>query len=612
MKEEIIQEKVVIKFAGDSGDGIQLAGSQFANNTAMEGYDLITFPDFPAEIRAPQGTVAGVSGYQLHFGSVEIDTPGDICDVLVVMNAAALKSNLRFINHDSIVIADISGFDTKNLKLSGQDTQSNPLVDLKRIVKEVYEVDVTKLTSIALADAPIDAKDKDRCKNMFILGIIYWLYERKIDDTVRYLEEKFARKEALRDANILALKKGFHYGEITEIFHNNIKVQPASLEKGNYRSINGNEAIGIGLICAAGKAQLPLYYGTYPITPASDILHFLAKKEREYGIKVFQAEDEIAAVCSAIGASFGGSLAVCGTSGPGMALKTEAIGLAISLELPLVIFNIQRAGPSTGMPTKTEQSDLLQAIYGRNGEAPLPVLAPATSADCFQIAYQACKIAIEHMTPVIVLSDLFLANGTEPWLFPSYDELASIQHRKMDSASADSYQPYKRDIDLVRSWAVPGTKNLEHRIGGLEKQNVSGSVSYDGENHHQMIQIRAEKVQKIAKLIPKQIVDLGSEEGGIAIVGWGSTYGSIRTVTKDLLVEHQKVSHIHIRYLFPFPENLGELLRKFDKIIVAEVNNGQLIKLLREAFLIDAVGFNQVKGQSLNVQDLKNEIIKHL
>ena len=612
MKEEIEKVKVVIKFAGDSGDGIQLAGTQFANNTAQHGYDLITFPDFPAEIRAPLGTVAGVSGYQMHFGSVEIDTPGDICDVLVVMNAAALKNNLQYLNKDSIVIADTSGFDSKNLKLAGYDVAANPLEDVKNQVKEVYSIDVTKLTSIALATAPIDAKEKDRCKNMFILGVIYWLYERELDDTISYLIEKFAKKEAIRDANILALQKGFHYGETTEIFHVHYKVGKASLKSGNYRSINGNEAVSIAMICAASKAGLPLFYGTYPITPASDILHFLAKKEKEYAIKVFQAEDEIAAICSAIGASFGGSLATCGTSGPGMALKTEAIGLAISMELPLVIINVQRSGPSTGMPTKTEQADLLQAVYGRNGEAPLPVLAPSTPSDCFQIAYEACKIALEHMTPVIILSDLFLANGTEPWLFPKYDELPIITNKIIKNSNDTTYLPYKRDANLVRDWAIPGTKNLEHRLGGLEKQQEVGTVSYDGENHHIMVKTRASKIQKIAPLIPLQKIDLGNENADMVIVGWGSTYGSIRTVTKELLAENKSIAHIHIKYLFPFPTNLEHLLKGFKKVIVPEINNGQLIKLIREQFLIDAIPFNQIKGQPLKVEDLKEAILKNI
>lgn len=612
MKQEIEKVKVVIKFAGDSGDGIQLTGTQFANNTALHGYDLITFPDFPAEIRAPLGTVAGVSGYQMHFGSVEIDTPGDMCDVLVVMNAAALKNNLKYINKDTIIIADTSGFDAKNLKLSGYGVDAIPLEDIKDKVKDVYPIDVTKLTTIALTDAPIDAKEKDRCKNMFILGIIYWLYERDLDDTIHYLKDKFAKKEAIRDANILALQKGFHYGETTEIFHAHYKVNHATLKQGNYRSINGNEAVSIALICAATKAQLPLFYGTYPITPASDILHFLAKKEKDYELKVFQAEDEIAAICSAIGASFGGSLATCGTSGPGMALKTEAIGLAISMELPLVIINVQRSGPSTGMPTKTEQADLLQAVYGRNGEAPLPVLAPSSPSDCFQVTYDACKIALEHMTPVIVLSDLFLANGTEPWLFPTFEELESIQNKLIQSSENDVYLPYKRDEDLVRSWAVPGTKNMEHRLGGLEKQQEAGTVSYDGENHHIMIKTRAAKIQKITQFIPDQKIDLGDEKAKVAIVGWGSTYGSIRTVTKELLAENKSVAHIHIKNLFPFPQNLESLLKRFDKIIVPEINNGQLIKLIREQFLIDAIPFNQIKGQPLKVADLKEELLKHI
>jgi 2-oxoglutarate ferredoxin oxidoreductase subunit alpha len=591
---------------------MQLVGNQFTYNTAHLGHDLATFPDFPAEIRAPQGTLAGVSGFQIHFGSVEIDTPGDVYDVLVVMNAAALKNNIKSTNSDTIIIADISGFDSKNLKLAGHLADDKPLDEIKEKVKVVYEIDITKLTSIALAESSIDAKDKDRCKNMFALGVVYWLYERDLDETIQYINEKFSKNSSLKDANILTLQKGFHFGETTEIFHNRFHVLKAKQQKGNYRGINGNEALGIALICAGAKSNLPLYFSTYPITPASDILHFLAKKEKEYHIKVFQAEDEISAISSAIGASFGGSLAVCSTSGPGMALKTEALGLAVSMELPLVVCNIQRAGPSTGMPTKTEQTDLLQAVYGRNGEAPLPVLAASSPSDCFYMTYEACRIAIEHMTPVILLSDLFLANGTEPWLYPKFEDLKPINNKKINSTQQEVFLPFSRDENLVRNWAIPGTKNLEHRIGGIEKQQDTGSVSYDGDNHQKMIQIRAEKVNKIAQFIPNQDVELGEKTGDIAIVGWGSTYGSIRTVTKELLNEDKSIAHIHIKYLHPFPSNLKELLSGYKKVLVAEINNGQLVKLIREQFLIDAIPFNQIKGQPIKVSDLKSEILKQL
>lgn len=607
---KIHQDHLVIKFAGDSGDGMQLTGNQFTTNTAQGGYDLATFPDFPAEIRAPLGTVAGVSGFQIHFGSTEIDTPGDTYDVLIAMNAAAFSANFKNVKQGGTIIADISGFDKKNLKLAGYAEDASLLVNSSTSTFTFFEVDITKLTIASLEGIEMDPKDKDRSKNMFVLGLVYWLYDRELQSTLSFIEEKFAKNEALRNANLLALKAGYHYGETAELFTNKYELQKAIQPAGDYRGISGNEALSIGLMVAAAKAKLPLFFATYPITPASDILHFLAKQTKDFNVQTFQAEDEIAAVCAAIGASFGGQLAVSSTSGPGMALKTEALGLAVSLELPLVICNIQRAGPSTGMPTKTEQADLLQALYGRNGEAPLPVIAAFSPSDCFETAFEAARIALEHMTPVILLSDLYLANGSEPWRYPTFDELDDIK-TKLIQSSAEKFEPYARDENLVRNWAVPGVKSLEHRIGGLEKQDGTGNVSYDGDNHHAMVKLRAARIEKIADLIPLQNISLGADDADIAIVGWGSTNGSIRTVVKELIAENKSVAHIQVKYLNPFPKNLGALLKRFKKVIVPEINNGQLVKIIREKYLIDAIPYNKIKGQPLNIQELKDEILKH-
>lgn len=605
---KVNKDHVVIKFAGDSGDGMQLTGNQFAMNTALRGHDIATFPDFPAEIRAPQGTLAGVSGFQIHFGSIEIDTPGETYDVLVAMNAAALKVNLRGLKKGGMIIADIDGFDKKNLKLSGYGEGMDPLSDMDPADYQVFRVAITKLTLEALKDMPINPKDKDRSKNMFVLGLIFWLFDRDLEKTLGFLESRFSKDPQTKDANIATLKAGYHFGETAEIFKGQYSIAAADLPHGVYRSIVGNEAIGLGLVTAAAKAGVRLFYGTYPITPASDMLHFLAK-QKKYGVYTFQAEDEIAAVCSAIGASFGGNLGACGTSGPGMALKAEAIGLAVSLELPLVICNVQRAGPSTGLPTKTEQSDLMQAVFGRNGEAPVPVLAPHSPSDCFDVAYQAASIAMEHMTPVIVLSDLFLANGAEPWKYPAFNDLPVIRLPHFN-ASSNAFRPYDRNEELVRQWAVPGVAGKEHRVGGLEKEDGTGNVSYDPDNHDKMVKIRAERINLLQKKIPAQKIELGEEIGDLAIVGWGSTYGSIRTVTKELIAEGYKVSHIHVRYLYPFPANLGEVLSKFKKVVIPEVNNGQLVRMIRDRYLIDAIAYNRIKGQPLASAEMKSELLK--
>ncbi len=605
-----IEEKqnVVIKFAGDSGDGMQLVGTQFTNNTASIGHDLGTFPDFPAEIRAPQGTIPGVSGFQIHFGSTEVYTPGDTCDLLVAMNAAALKSNLHNVKKGGILILNTSGFDSRNLKLSGYDI--NPLDDDQLSTYLVYKIDITKLTREALLNIEMGVREKDRSKNMFVLGFIYWLYNRNPENTIHFIERKFKDKSDVREANIKALKVGYNYGDITEAFSSRFKVKPAKMSPGTYRSITGNPALALGLVAAAKKTGLQLFYGTYPITPASDVLHELAKY-KNFGVKTFQAEDEIAAICSTIGAAFGGNLGITGTSGPGLALKAEAIGLAVMLELPLVILNVQRAGPSTGLPTKTEQSDLLQAVYGRNGECPMPVISASTPSSCFDVAYKAVKIAIEHMTPVLVLSDGYIANGAEPWKFPKSADLENIKVDILKSKESDEkFMPYLRDENLVRKWAAPGVEGLEHRIGGLEKEENTGNVSYDPDNHQLMVKTREAKIEKIADFIPVQTVDSGENSGTVLVLGWGSTFGSIKSAVKDLIDEGYKISHAQLTYIKPFPRNLGELMSKFDRVLIPEINNGQLIKLIRDKYLIDAIGYHKIKGTPITKIELKEEILR--
>jgi len=602
------RQNVVIKFAGDSGDGMQLVGTQFTNNTASVGHDLGTFPDFPAEIRAPQGTIPGVSGFQIHFGSTEIYTPGDSYDVLVAMNSAALKSNIGNVRKGGIMILNTAGFDSKNLKLSGYET--NPLDDDQLTGYLVYKIDITKLTREALEDIEMGVRDKDRSKNMFVLGFIYWLYNRKPDNTIQFIERRFKNNPEVKEANIRALKAGYNYGDITEAFSSRFKVKPAKMAPGTYRSITGNPALALGLIAAAQKTGLQLFYGTYPITPASDVLHELAK-HKNFGVKTFQAEDEIAAICSVIGTAFGGNLGVTGTSGPGVALKAEAMGLAVMLELPLVVLNIQRAGPSTGMPTKTEQSDLLQAVYGRNGECPMPVIAASTPSSCFDIAYQAVKIAVEHMTPVMVLSDGYIANGAEPWKFPKSADLEEINVRFVKSKEAEEkFMPYLRDENLVRGWATPGSEGLEHRIGGLEKDDITGNVSYDPDNHQNMVKVREEKVEGIANFIPEQGIDSGKKKGKVLVLGWGSTYGAIKSAVTELIEEGFEVSHAHLTYIRPFPRNLGKLISQYEKVLIPEINNGQLIKLIRDKFLVDAIGFNKIKGTPITKAELREEIMK--
>ncbi len=602
---ETTLQDIVIKFAGDSGDGMQLTGSQFTNNTALMGIDLATFPDFPAEIRAPQGTLPGVSGYQLRFSSDHIFTPGDEYDVLVAMNAAALKANLKTLKKGGKIIANTDGFDAKNLRLANYPDGINPLEESSLDNYEVIKMDVTKMTREALKDITMGTKEKDRAKNMFVLGFLYWMYNRDMENTIQFLQDKFGKKAEILDSNIRALKAGYNYGDTTETFTTRYRVEKARMEPGVYRNIMGNQAVAIGLIAASQKSNLPLFLGTYPITPASDILHELSRY-KSFGIKTFQAEDEIAGITSAIGAAYGGALGVTTTSGPGMALKTEAMGLAVMLEIPLVICNIQRGGPSTGLPTKTEQSDLLQSYYGRNGECPMPVVAAATPSDCFHIVYEAVRIAVQHMTPVIFLSDGYIANGAEPWKFPSSDDLLPIEVKfKTDLGDGEEkFMPYLRDEKLVRPWAVPGTPGLEHRIGGLEKQNITGNVSYEPENHQLMIKIRQEKVDKIAQYIPDQKLDSGPEKGKILVLGWGSTYGAIKSAVAEIQAQGHAVSHAHIRYLRPFPKNLGDMLKNFDEILIPEINNGQLIKIIREQFLVDAKGYNKMMGIPITKTEL--------
>lgn len=611
-KEEILQD-VVIKFAGDSGDGMQLTGSQFTNNTALMGIDLATFPDFPAEIRAPQGTLPGVSGYQLRFSSQPVFTPGDECDVLVAMNAAALKTNLKSLKRSGRIIANTDGFDAKNLRLANYPEGVNPLDDDSLSGFEVIRMDVTKMTREALKEFTMGTKEKDRAKNMFVLGFLYWMYNRDMDSTLSFLREKFGRKDEILNSNIKALQAGYNYGDTTETFTTRYKVERARMEPGTYRSIMGNQALSYGLIAASQKSGLPLFLGSYPITPASDILHDLSKY-KAFGVKTFQAEDEIAGITSAIGASYGGALAVTTTSGPGVALKGEAMGLAVMQEIPLIVCNIQRGGPSTGLPTKTEQSDLMQAYWGRNGECPMPIIAASTPSDCFEVAYEAARIAVQHMTPVMLLSDGYIANGAEPWKFPKSEDLAPIQVSFKTSLDEGEtrFKPYQRDEKLVRPWAIPGTPGLEHRIGGLEKQDVTGNVSYDNDNHEHMVKTREAKVERIADYIPLQRIDSGADSGKILVLGWGSTYGAIKSACAELQREGKSVSHVHVRYVRPFPRNLGEIIGRFEKVIVPEINNGQLVRILRDRFLIDAIPYNKIKGVPITKTELVAEIRRHL
>lgn len=605
MKETKTLSKVTIHFAGDSGDGIQLAGAQFANTTALAGNDLSTFPDFPAEIRAPIGTTAGVSGFQINFGSEEIHTPGGRPDVLVAMNAAAYRKNINSLKPTGVVIVDPAGFDKKNLRLAGYDDEENPLAN-KPADYQFYEIEVTRLNRDAMKEVDIAPRDRDRSRNMFVLGFIYFLYNRDLEVTLNFLEEKFKHKPVVLEANTKALKAGYNYGDTIEAI-TRYRIEKAKLPPGEYRNVTGNQALALGLIAAAKKSGLELFYGSYPITPASDILHELAAR-KNYGVKTFQAEDEIAAITASIGASFGGALGVTGTSGPGMALKTEALGLAMMLELPLVVVNVQRGGPSTGLPTKTEQSDLMQAVYGRNGETPIPVIAASSPSDCFRAAFEATKMAVEHMTPVILLSDGYIANSSEPWLFPKASSLGEIKppFRTM----AGDFLPYERDEREVREWAIPGTAGLEHRLGGLEKEDKTGNVSYDPENHELMVKIRARKVDLIAKTYSQTKILQGPEKGEILVLGWGNTKGAIQVAVSQALAQGFSVAQLHLRNLNPLPEDLGDVLQNYGRILIPELNNGQLVRIIRDHYLVQTEALDKIKGQPFLAEEILERIKK--
>ncbi len=590
-----------------------MTGMQFTDTAAMLGNDLSTFPDYPSEIRAPIGTIAGVSGFQVNFGSKEIFTPGDTYDVLVAMNAAALKVDLPRLKQGGVIIANSAGFDKKNLGLANYPADVNPLEDDSLDNYIVHKMDITKLTKNCLADSGLGNKEVERSKNMFVLGLLFWMFDKSMDSTIKFINEKFAKKPDIANANIKTLNAGWDYGENTEIFNTRFKVNAAKLPTGIYRNITGNHATAIGLIAAAEKSGLPLFLGSYPITPATDILHELSKYKSN-GIKTFQAEDEIAGVCSAIGASYTGNLAITTTSGPGMALKTEAIGLATILEIPLVIINVQRGGPSTGLPTKTEQADLLMAMYGRHGESSIPVIAASSPSDCFNAAYEACRIAVEHMTPVVLLTDGYIANGSEPWRFPTEDKLKPITVKFLDkpNGAEGALLPYKRDEKLVRPWIKPGTKGLEHRIGGLEKQDETGNVSYDALNHEKMVNLRAAKIEKIADYIPLAKADTGKDKAKLLVLGWGSTYGSIKTAVRECIAEGCDVAHVHLHNINPFPKNLGEVLASYDKILIPEMNRGQLLQLIRAKYLVPAIGLPKIQGMPFTTTELKAKIVELL
>jgi 2-oxoglutarate ferredoxin oxidoreductase subunit alpha len=578
----------------------------------MLGNDVSTFPDFPAEIRAPVGTLAGVSGFQIHFASSDIHTPGDQLNTLVVMNPAALKTNIKDLEPGGILIVNEDSFETSDLKKAGYAT--NPLEDGSLAGCRVIRVPITKLNRTAVADLKLSTREADRCKNFFALGLIYWLYERSLDPTLRWLKGKFGKKPehaAVLEANTRALHAGYNYGETTEAIVVHYRVPKATIKPGKYRKITGNEAIALGLVAAAQRAGLTLVYAGYPITPASDILHQLAEYKR-FGVRTLQAEDEIAAAGAAIGASFGGALGVTATSGPGICLKSEAIGLAVMTELPMVIIDVQRGGPSTGLPTKTEQADLLQAMFGRNGECPAAIVAPCSPADCFAMTVEACRIAVRFMTPVFILSDGYLANGAEPWLIPQVEQLPKIEANFATKPNSvrdgkPAFMPYLRDERLVRPWAVPGTAGLEHRIGGIEKEDVTGNISYDPANHHHMVRTRAQKVANIANDVPELEVT-GPSEGDVLIVGWGGTYGSLLTAAQRLQRKGHKVAHAHLRYLNPMPRNTADVLKRFAKILVPELNAGQLLMLLRSRFLVDAVGLNKVQGKPFLVGEIEAKV----
>ena len=602
-------DRVSVRFAGDSGDGMQLTGNQFTTTTALVGNDLATLPDYPAEIRAPAGSLAGVSGFQIQFGSLPIYTPGDRPDVLVAMNPAALMANLPSLEPGAMILVNEDGFDKKALTKAG--LASNPLDEGDDTLDayRVYKVPITTLTRNALSDFLLTTRQKDRSKNFCALGLVYWLFERPLDHTLGWVEKKFAKRPQIVDANKAALRAGYNFGETAEMFPATYQVRKAPIAPGTYRQITGNAATALGLVAAAQLADMDLFLGSYPITPASDILHELSKHKR-FGVKTFQAEDEIAAVTATLGAAYGGALAVTSTSGPGVALKSEGIGLGVMVELPMVICNVQRGGPSTGLPTKTEQSDLLQALYGRNGDAPVPVIAASTPADCFDCAMEAARLAVKHMTPVFLLTDGYLANGAEPWKLPRVADLPKIEVKYR--RDPEGFQPYDRDPEtLARPWVRPGTPGLEHRIGGLESEAGSGNVSYDPRNHQEMTRVRAEKVARIARDIPPAPL-FGEEEGDLLLVGWGGTFGALHAATDELRREGLRVSHLHLRHINPMPENVERVLRGFRRVVAAELNMGQLRQLLRARFLVDVGGLNKVQGQPFQVSEVIARVRREL
>ncbi len=601
---------ITVRLCGDSGDGMQLLGTQLTNTSALAGNDVATFPDFPAEIRAPRGTRAGVSGFQVQFASEAIFTPGDQLDALVVMNPAAMVTNLADLRKGGILIANEDGFNDKEFKLAKVD--KNPLEnEVLESTYRVFKVPMTKLTRDAVSDKGLSPKIADRCKNFFAMGLVYWLFGRSLEPTLRFIDDKFGKKPDVAQANEAALRAGWAYGETTEAFGESYQVEAAELEPGTYTSMMGNQALAWGLMTAAKLSGKELFYGTYPITPASDILHELTRY-KHFGVRTFQAEDEIAAVCSTIGAAFGGSMAVTASSGPGIALKAEGMGLGLMLEMPMIIINVQRGGPSTGLPTKTEQSDLLQAMFARNGESPLPILAARSPGDCFTMAIEAWRIAVECMCPVILLSDGYIANGSEPWKLPKLDELPTIVVKHPEGTDGtEPFMPYARDKNLARPWAIPGTPGLTHRVGGLEKEDITGNVSYDPDNHQHMTNTRAAKVAKIAERIPPQDV-YGETTGDVLVVSWGGTYGTCHTAVRRCQRAGQKVSHAHVRYMNPLPSNLGDLMRGFKTVVVPELNTGQLRMLLRSIYLVDCIGINKVKGKPFSIAELTEAIQSHV
>ncbi len=594
-----------VRFCGDSGDGMQLAGTQFTNTSALLGNDVATFPDFPAEIRAPRGTKAGVSGFQIHFSSTEIYTPGDTVDALVAMNPAALTTNIGDLRDGGILLVNKDAFDTKGLEQAGY--ASNPLEDGSMSKYKLHAVDMTRLTRLAVEGLGLSQKEADRCRNFFAMGLVFWLYGRSLEPTLRFIESKFGKLPGVAQANTNALKSGYHYGETVEAINTQYHVGPAKLKPGKYRNIEGNEAMAWGLLAAAQLSNKRLFLGAYPITPASDILHYLSNY-KNYDVLTFQAEDEIAAVTATIGAAFAGDMAVTASSGPGIALKAEAMGLAVMTELPMLIINVQRGGPSTGLPTKTEQADLLQALYGRNGECPMPVIAACSPGDCFYVAQEAWRIATRFMLPVMVLTDGYIANGSEPWRIPSLADLPKIEIKHPDGLSnGDVFHPYERDERLSRPWAIPGTPGLEHRIGGLEKANITGNVSYDPINHEKMCHLRAQKVANVADDIPLQELD-GPETGDLLVLSWGGPYGACATAVHTAQKAGKKVSHCHLRYINPFPKNLESILRNFKQVLIPELNLGQLSIIIRSKFLIDAISLNKIQGKPFSVSEIVTKI----